>query len=213
MAALPTDPQVREMFAALRELNVDKLTKRLRAAIDRDRKGGDTIPDGYPTGSGGAGGGAPRVKVDEDAHGPDELIDMTSVELAVLARERTPRDDHHRLVLEACNELRAMVTAFDRMLGRLAAIDGVVDGAVPDAELDPGCKSCARVKDGAGRPYFSSAARELGGRDGLCKWCYGWTRDRENNPAGKWPPAALLERRFRQGRITSKDILETRRSA
>lgn len=229
-----SDHQVDEMCDALIALSrkvgkgkgdeklfaVEVLMRRFRRAMERDRAG-SAIPDGYPRGRGFDGpGGGMRFDVPADGWEGESRIELTSVELAIEQRvfsQKSIKDHHHDLTRGAIDDLARAVRALDDLQSKLARIENLIDTNPAGAEALAGCRSHARVKDGAGRPYFEPAVREDGGRDGLCRWCFGWMGDTERNPDGTQPAVELLDRLIRNGRVTSRDIAETakinRRSA
>lgn len=136
---LPTRAQVAKLGAMVADMPVERITDRLAVLVERERRHGTNVPDGMPRSSmaGGSSGGGPTVLVDGDQ------VPVTSVEAAVIARERPPVDRQRRAVLEAVDALGAALDALRRAEHRL----NLVDALRSDEELtpEPGCWAMARV--------------------------------------------------------------------
>jgi hypothetical protein len=120
----PTPEQLAHMVNTMSNANWTQLASRLGHAIDRDRRGGSAIPDGYPNGGSGSGG----------------VSELTSVEAAVHART-TARDEHHDRTVNAVGYLQqavqslcALVTHLDRIEARVVHVEG----------REPGCSHHAQ---------------------------------------------------------------------
>jgi hypothetical protein len=175
---------------ALEEVEVLSLVARLRTALERDRRGGSTLPDGYPIRTTPEG---PTLA------GPEADVRLTPVELAADGRQHPIRDEHHELTVAALEHLARATRHLERLAGLMTGIDRLV-GSARVAEV-PGCSSCRRA--GLFSPTF---------RGDLCQWCYGFVNDRDANPDRRLPSVALLDRRARGERITNRTISETSRS-
>jgi hypothetical protein len=90
----------------------------------------------------------------------------------------------------------------------LRAADNAIDDSKPPPpppppKLDPMCRSCSRI--GKHTPVVT----DLGGRSGLCAWCYQW-RAREAGGNGDMPALLLLEAHHSGKKMTTKLIDEAR---
>jgi hypothetical protein len=113
----PTPEQLASMARTLNTADWTKLVSRLTTAIERDRRGGSAIPDGYPNGSGGSGG----------------VSELTAVEAAVHART-TARDEHHDRTVNAVGYLEQAVMSLAALVSQLDRIEAraVVIGSTDD---------------------------------------------------------------------------------
>jgi hypothetical protein len=139
----PTAAQLDAMARTLSAAPWTRLVARTLAAIERDRRGGPNLPDGYPTTTlpGGSSGS-----------------ELTSVEAAVVARTRPQRDEHHDRTVNAvgyAQDILLALAAWSCQLDRLEA-------RVAHIEPEIGCTHHARHN------LFAPAT----GRKGLCRDCY-----------------------------------------
>lgn len=120
------------------------LELKLREAIHRDRRGGSTIADGYPTGTLGGPGGGPTALVTDPDTGQEVTVPLTSVESAVVTRmeDTRHRDLLHREVtraLEWLDEAGRAIGAFTHCMSKIDELTG----AAPVIEH---CASCASAQ-------------------------------------------------------------------
>lgn len=144
----PTADQLDAIARTLTTAPWAKHVARLNHAIERERRGGSNLPDGYPTTTlPGSSGGS----------------ELTSVEAAVHARSLPRRDEHHdrtRLAVDYLQQAAMSYAAFVCQLDRLEARVAHIDGA------DPGCSHHARY--GTFEERF---------RGDLCRACYLFKKD------------------------------------
>lgn len=138
----PTTEQLASWAQTLSATNWTKLAGRLANAIDRDRRGGSAIPDGFPASTG---------------NGSGAVTELTAVEAAVHART-TARDEHHDRTTNAVGYLEqavmslgALVTQLNRIEAQVVHVDG----------REPGCSHHAQFD-----------LREERYRGDLCRCCY-----------------------------------------
>ncbi len=138
----PTPVQLDANVRTLTTTNWASVGARLLNLIDRDRRGGSAIPDGYPPSTEGGSG----------------TSELTSVEAAVHARAQGHRDEHHDRTMQAIvywgdvlRALAACVTQLDRAEARVYQPEG----------LEPGCNNCAIIGEYTVRH-----------RGDLCERCY-----------------------------------------
>lgn len=140
----PTAEQLTSWADTLTRTNWTKLASRLATAIDRDRRGGSTIPDGYPASTTGGSGGT---------------AELTPTEAAANARiEGNARDEHHDRTTNAVGYLDQLMlskAALETMLDRIEARAAHVDG------IEPGCSH-----------HLAHGYHEDRYRGDLCRDCY-----------------------------------------
>jgi len=185
---------VADAVSELARIDLRATAARLGQAIARDLRG-HVLPDGWPAGRADGPGGGAKVTV-EDENGLPDTVAVTSVELAIIARERPLRDPLHDRVAAAVRCAKAIIRDHDRLAGLLTGIDLLAVDDVPEP-ADPGCSSCARHHDAAGRTTWSARFR-----GDLCRWCYGIVNDPETNPKRRLPPLELVAAHHRGERIT-----------
>ncbi len=138
----PTSTQLDDWVHAVVTANVAQYRARLGNAIDRERRGGSAIPDGYPTSTmPGSGGGS----------------ELTSVEAAVVARAHA-RDEHHDRTTMAVGYLEQVVLSLGALATTLDRIEAV---AHHDRAPEPGCSNHAQ-----------HGLYETRWRSDLCRSCY-----------------------------------------
>ena len=158
--------------------------RRLAVQLERERRGGSAIPDGYPSSSGGGMGGG--------------HVTVTSVERAVSGRlgalwgAETPSaaDEHRRLVRDALAALKRLsdeASLIDRWLTRMEA------AATVQAPADEADWCAHHVRHQLFEPVMDGSA--------WCAWCDGLNRQ-----YGALPPKALLVRRHSGERLTEAAI-------
>lgn len=191
--------KLEHQLKSLRKIRPFAIAHRVEKAMDRNRRGGSVIPDGYPRKSSAEGSpGTPGWVIPSETD-PDlgEFVPATPVELAAHAlidahAGKLPLDEMHK----ACARLgpavdRLLEAAFD-VTGILEGIDNFTEGP---KEEPAWCSSCERI--GAAEPRY---------RGDLCRWCYEIQNDKKANPDRKLPPLTLLDKHHRIGRITTTDI-------
>lgn len=172
----PTAEQLTSWADTLTRTNWTKLASRLATAIDRDRRGGSAIPDGFP-GAGGNGTGGHSGFVIDDENGDPEFVSATAVELVAFSLDHA-RDEHHDRTRRAVTNLEqtvtnlaALVTQLDRIEARVVHADG----------HEPGCAHHAQF-----------SLREERYRGDLCRCCYDFKAE-----FGVLPTADLVDDRAR----------------
>jgi hypothetical protein len=140
----PTPTQLDAWAQTLSATNWTRLTTRLNHAIERDRRGGSNIPDGYPaTTLGGSGGTA----------------ELTPTEAAAYARSQPRPDEHHDRTRNAVSYLEQAVMSLAALVTQLDRIEArVVIGATTS---DDWCVVHAR-----------HGMTEIVYRAHYCRWCY-----------------------------------------
>ena len=128
---LPTPEQIADAVAAADP--PAGLERRIAAVVERERRGGSAIPDGFGTGRSGGGSG-----VGDPVAG------------AVLARQRAS-DEHAELVARLVADLGRAAEAMQRVLGALGALEALA-GPRRDPERceTPGCDGSS-ARDAGGR--------------------------------------------------------------
>lgn len=173
-----TDQQVDDLVDALAAVQPRRIAKTLKAAIARNARGGSTKADGWPRGKGYDGSGGPmRVTVDADEHGPEESIEVTSVELAIIARSRTQRDELHDAVTAAVRNLRTAALN----LGQLRAQIERLENLDFDAEKANQRRCAAMARVNVTERFYKR--REVNGVwYDLGQWAYKFTIDTDRLP-------------------------------
>ena len=170
--------QTRECFGDIARL-VRDLDRAHRDLLHRDR---DDPGPGYPPSSLGGGGGGTADPV-------GELV-ATLVEL----------DDRADGVQHAVREIERAALAARRLLDAAWSAAARTRAAAPASRTDDvWCTSCLRAHVVTPR----GAEKEVGADSTLCRWCHDWQREHR-----ALPPVALIERRARGERITSRVIDE-----
>lgn len=180
---------IKALDALLRKTN-GGMAARITAQLNRDRRGGSAIPDGYPSSTlGGGGGSGPTITVD-DEHGEPDKVPVTATEAAVIARLDLTDDEHHRLTWAAWHKLEAILVDAQLIHGWLARLEAA---GTPAAAANDGswCENHLRHDKGC-VPVL---------RRQLCSWCYGIQTD-----YGVLPTAALLDRHDRGERLSQAAI-------
>lgn len=180
----PRADQIDELFHRLRSFLDGHPEVMLRMALERERRAGSNVPDGYKTrtlGDGGSSGG-PRITVEED--GAKESISVTSTEMTAFKRMdwNQARDEHH-------SHTQAMLRCAERMVEQVKAFSyhvEQIEGATRRLAIDDNlwCKHHAAL--GFNEPVGDH------GRRGFCGWCEGFEREYR-----QLPPKVLLDRRAR----------------
>lgn len=181
----PTDAQLTSWAQTLSQTNWTKLATRLANAIERDRRGGSAVPDGYP-GAGGSGSGGHSGFVYEDPDTPPEFVPATSVELVALARSHA-RDEHHDRTRQATSYLEQAVQSLGALVSQLDRIEA---RAHNDTAPEPGCTNHAIHGIHADRYRGDS-----------CEVCYRFKLEH-----GVFPPAKLIDDRARGIRWTTASV-------
>jgi hypothetical protein len=153
----PTVNQVKELCDNMRRLDWRAVADRLNQAIERDKRGGDMQPDGYPssTMNGGTGGS-----------------ELTSVEAAVEARIRGVTDRYHDNVDEACAHLLELVNHAGALRHRLDNLDQLL-GADPNVKQPATCAVCTGIRREAPPVYATGTVGDRLPRSmALCRDCY-----------------------------------------
>jgi hypothetical protein len=137
----PTPEQIAHMVNTMSNADWTKLGSRLCTAIDRERRGGSAIPDGFPM-RGGRSAPGPTQTGETGQDGEDHSrVDWTSVEAAGNARA-TARDEHHDRTVNAVGYLQQAVQSLCALVTHLDRIEArVVQAIVTD---DDWCVSCQR---------------------------------------------------------------------
>lgn len=150
--------------------------RRLSVQLERERRGGSAVPDGYPTGGSG---------------GPGGDVTLTSVEGAVFARDgRWADDEHRRLTYAARNALDVLYAEARKVDAWLAKMEQAATVANPADEAD----WCTHhVRHQLFEPVMEGSQ--------WCHWCDGLNRQ-----YGSLPPKALLVRRQGGERLTEQNI-------
>lgn len=186
----PTDTQLDDWAHTLSRTDWTKLATRIKAAIDRDRRGGSAIPDGFPSGTGGVGGHSGFTV-------EGEFIPATSVEMTALARTQA-RDEHHDRTTAACKHYERTITALATIVGNLDTIEARAhhDGTADDIW-------CAH--------HLQFQMTEPRYRGDLCLSCYLFKNGKgADEPGyGVLPPFALLDDKAR-GRSWTVALIERR---
>lgn len=173
-----------------------EITKLLPIAEAYADPGSGVRSSGIDGGGGRGGGGSGPGPGHSDPAGETATnhIDRIRRTLATSATERRLTLDALRRALSVLDdtERRDQVdeavahatrarSALHRALPRPGP--GIMERLQKQAAGDPGCASCARVKDEAGKPYFEPTERTTtGGYRKLCRWCRQITADRR----AKW---------------------------
>lgn len=140
----PSEHQLAAWATTLARTDWHDLCRRLQQAIQRDQRGGNAIPDGYPTSTRGGSGGT---------------AELTSVEAAVEARIRGARDEHHQLTRNACWRFEDILTALATCVTMLDRMD---TRAVPEGtDVNDWCRNCLR-----------NGIAVVRYRGDLCRQCY-----------------------------------------
>ena len=153
-----------------------KLDHRLHAQMQRDRRGGTAIPDGYPASTIGGDGGS----------------EHSSTESAVLRRldHANDPDEHHRLTWAAWDRL-------SDVLGDLRLIDAwlakLEQAGQPRDDADAWCEN--HLRHGVTEP------RDHANRRRTCQWCYSVQRE-----YGELPTKALIDRKARGERLSEQAV-------
>jgi hypothetical protein len=182
----PTPEQIAHMVNTMSNADWTKLGSRLCTAIDRERRGGSAIPDGFPM-RGGRSAPGPTQTGETGQDGEDHSrVDWTSVEAAGNARA-TARDEHHDRTVNAVGYLQqavqslcALVTHLDRIEARTVHVEG----------REPGCSHHAQ-----------HGLHEERYRGDLGRACYDFKAT-----YGCLPPFKLLDDRERGIRWTTASI-------
>lgn len=151
--------------------------RRLAVQLDRERRGGSAVPDGYPSSSGGGSGGG--------------AVTLTSVERAVEARVfDLAADEHRRLTYAARNALDVLYAEARKLDAWLAKMEADATVGAPADEAD----WCVHhVRHELMEPVMEGSQ--------WCSWCDGLNRQ-----FGSLPPKGLLVRRAQGERITEAMI-------
>lgn len=183
MTRLPTTAAVGHLVDSCRALTrkprdkrlpdltlADSIERRLAAAVNRDRSG-SVVPDGFPAGTLGGGGG--------------QRGNASTVEAAVLALAQgvAGRDRHHELTVLAVQSLEATVENAQRCLSALASLDDLVSDTV--APTVRTCSHCTgkRGPDSDRSVYATGTVGDRLERSiALCDACYGFVT--QTAPAG-----------------------------
>lgn len=153
-----------------------KIKKLLRRGHARDVAGGSAEADGYPRSSGleGSSSGGPRTTVPEDAHGPEETVELTATEVAVLARLARKSDDELRQTIrDAATTLKVLADAGGRLIGLADRLDSL--NISPEALNRPKCYLCPKLVLDAGELTKAGQTYRVlvGDRTlGVCRWGY-----------------------------------------
>lgn len=165
-----TDQQVEDLLRAL-EVQPRRFAKVLQAAIARNARGGSTKPDGWPRGKGYDGaGGPPRVTVEADEHGPEESVEVTAVELTIIARERGQRDELDDAVRAAIGHLVTAARNITLLRAQVERLENLRFD--PEAANKLRCAAMARVN--VSEPFYKR--HEINGTTwNLGRWAYAFT--------------------------------------
>jgi hypothetical protein len=127
----PTVNQVKELCDTMRRLDWRSLADRLNTAIERDKRGGDMQPDGYPASTMNGGSGD---------------SELTSVEAAVEARLQGRVDRYRDNVDEACSHLLELVNHAGALRHRLDNLDDLVSDKDRNAKAPRTCGACTAFR-------------------------------------------------------------------
>lgn len=186
--------QIRKMTAALREVDLDKIERRLIAAAKRD--GVVAAHDGYPTSTLGDGTRSAATWDTTDEHGEPDPVETTSTERAAVARAEGKQTDdplHHNLVaaMKLATTALAAVRGIEVRLDRIDRDSADPDTVRPERSpaepqqcCEPTCEETA-VRGGRCRPCY--------------QWRWNWSKAHDGEPAPP-VPVELIDRR-RQDRL------------
>lgn len=144
------------------------LALRSARAADRDRRGGSTTPDGYPSSHGGTGGGGGRAAITVDG----ERVPVTGVEAAMFAAGgRQPRDRLH----EDVEHLKAAWRRLDDALGAVEAALDRIDARDDDRPLvGRWCEWHSVAGHQVEAEHYGRVGDRLPSEVDLCGACYGF---------------------------------------
>ena len=156
---------------------IKSFPRRLAVQLERERRGGSAIPDGYPSGGFGATSGG--------------NVTLTSVERAVEGRVFDAIADEHRRLTYACrNALDVLWAEASKVDGWLRTMEAAATVQAPADEAD----WCAHhLRQQLFEPVQDGSQ--------FCAWCDGLNRQ-----YGSLPPKALLVRRHSGERLTEAAI-------
>jgi hypothetical protein len=174
-------PALDHLCAAIRDLADDLAANTEKASDYRDLAADGLRSPSLEPGRGGGGDPTGGAVVARCGSWPEraELRTRTSAALRIaisaltrLLQQDDQREARRRLgVIE--EDLRAALGLAHRALPNTNTLK-----RIHEAERgEPGCPSCARVRDSRGRTMYAPTSRDTGGRDGLCRWCWEWTGD------------------------------------
>ena len=150
IGAYPTPVQLDQWAATLTATDGRDITTRVAIHIDREKRGGDNQPDGYPTSTrGGTIGGS----------------ELTPTEAAAAARIQGVRDEHHDLTRNAVQWLEDVILATQACLNALAKMDA---RSLPDPKNSVDDYCTHHLAHGYAVPTY---------RGHLCSWCYGFNAE------------------------------------
>lgn len=184
----PRPDQIDELWNRLKNFIDGHPEVMLRLALERERRAGSTIPDGYPTATMGDGGHAGAHIVADG-----ERVPVTATELAAFARVdwQHQTDAHHIHAKGMLADLLLIVARIDSFSRHALAIQAARRELPSDDAI--WCKHHSAL--GFSEPVGDS------GRRGLCQWCEGFEREHRC-----LPPKPLLDRKARGERLNSAQI-------
>lgn len=100
---------------------------------------------------------------------------------------------------DAVHNLTGVLAAMQRPLPRIH--DPELHGPEEKPRGEPGCRSCAKVKNSDDKPTWMPVSRA-----GLCDWCY-----RYRLAEGTDPPVTIVEAHHRGERITTRHLARIKR--
>jgi len=139
-----SDQEIDACLDALAELQQRRTARVLKQAVARNARGGSSKPDGWPRGKGYDGSGGPlRITVEPDEHGGLESLECNSVEMAVIARDRTQRDELHDAVVAAVQNLKHAASNLGQLRARIDQLENLDFDAEKANERK--CQAMARI--------------------------------------------------------------------
>lgn len=175
----PTRNQVDDLCDRMRRVDWRAVARRLNAAIERDRRGGDLTPDGYPSSTlGGDGGGS----------------ELTSVEAAAEARIEGVRDRYHDNTQEAVAHLLELVNHEGALEHRLDNLDQLA-GTDPNLKQPATCACCTGIRRDPRTVYATGTVGDrLDRAMSLCRDCYSAVEQsaKGGTRAGRLPTAEQI---------------------
>lgn len=157
---------------------------------------------GYPSASMAGMGRGPATVVDRET-GDDHAVVVFHDSLAEQIANDLERDD-------LGGRLAEFTVAVNTALRNLETARGIVHKARPSRQPEPAaprvdiwCTSCERAQVMAPR----GDPKRVGEQSTLCGWCHEWQRE-----YGQLPPVAIIERRARGERITTRVVEEATRT-
>lgn len=161
--------------------DLDKLERRLIAALDRD-KAGTTVADGYPSTTMSGGGGS----------------ELTSVESAASRRIAGTKDEVRNALERACGYLEQFATSGGAFINSLEKAEKLMN---PDKEtVVTICDSCGMSPNPRPPEHYGTVNGRLTESKNLCGACYDFVARFEPRTESRLPSEEEILRHHLTGR-------------